>query len=296
VTERPVTADDLPALAGLLVAAEQAATGRPSRLGADDVRAWLHRVDLPTDSWLLEEDGRVVAAGWVHLRGGGLGSASGFVRPEDAGRGLGGRLVDRSEARLRELGVERVHQGALLDPAADALLRSRGYREVRRFYEMTVAFEAEPPAPAMPAGIELEPFVEEDARAFHAALDESFRDHWEHNSRPFDEWWGLHRSSPAFDPTLWLVARAGQEIAGVALNAAASDGGHVGALGVRRPWRGRGIARALLLQSFLEFRRRGWRRASLGVDAASPTGATRLYESVGMEVELEEVVYEKLLA
>jgi ribosomal protein S18 acetylase RimI-like enzyme len=70
----------------------------------------------------------------------------------------------------------------------------------------------------------------------------------------------------------------------------------VGALGVRRPWRGRGLGRALLLRTFAEFRRRGVTRVTLGVDAENPTGATRLYESVGMDVELEAVVYEKTLA
>jgi ribosomal protein S18 acetylase RimI-like enzyme len=65
---------------------------------------------------------------------------------------------------------------------------------------------------------------------------------------------------------------------------------------VRRPWRGRGLGRALLLHTFAEFQRRGMNRISLGVDAENPTGATRLYESVGMIVEAEQVVFEKALA
>ena len=68
------------------------------------------------------------------------------------------------------------------------------------------------------------------------------------------------------------------------------------ALGVRRPWRGRGVGRALLLHTFGEFHRRGVDRVSLGVDAENPTGATRLYESVGMNTVLEQSVYEKSLA
>ena len=74
-----------------------------------------------------------------------------------------------------------------------------------------------------------------------------------------------------------------------------NGGGWVGALGVRRAWRGRGLGKALLLQSFGEFHRRGLPRASLGVDADSPTGATRLYEQAGMHVELEQIVFEKAL-
>jgi ribosomal protein S18 acetylase RimI-like enzyme len=65
---------------------------------------------------------------------------------------------------------------------------------------------------------------------------------------------------------------------------------------VRRAWRGRGFGRALLHHSFREFRRRGLTRAALGVDAANATGATRLYESVGMRAYAENVVWEKTLA
>jgi mycothiol synthase len=48
--------------------------------------------------------------------------------------------------------------------------------------------------------------------------------------------------------------------------------------------------------SFREFHRRGQRRVGLGVDAENPTGATKLYESVGMVVDSEQVVWEKKLA
>ena len=74
-----------------------------------------------------------------------------------------------------------------------------------------------------------------------------------------------------------------------------NGGGYVGALGVRRAWRGRGLGRALLHRTFGEFHSRGVRRVTLGVDAESPTGATKLYASVGMEVEMEAVVFQKAL-
>ena len=67
--------------------------------------------------------------------------------------------------------------------------------------------------------------------------------------------------------------------------------GWVGVLGVRRPWRRRGLATALLYASFREIRSRGKPMAKLGVDAANPTGATRLYESVGMRIVNEFAAY-----
>ena len=74
-----------------------------------------------------------------------------------------------------------------------------------------------------------------------------------------------------------------------------NGGGYVAAIGVRRPWRGKGYAKALLLHTFREFYDRGIKRVTLGVDAESPTGATHLYERVGMHVEQENLVFEKAL-
>ena len=132
------------------------------------------------------------------------------------------------------------------------------------------------------------------ASLFHDALDEAFHDHWEHHSIPFEEWWEQKRAAPDYDPTIWFLVRDGDEVAAVVRNDPdRSGGGLVGALGVRRPWRGKGLGRALLLRTFGEFHRRGIQRVALGVDAQNPTGATKLYESVGMQVELEAIVFEK---
>jgi ribosomal protein S18 acetylase RimI-like enzyme len=74
-----------------------------------------------------------------------------------------------------------------------------------------------------------------------------------------------------------------------------NGGGYVGAIGVQRAWRGKGLGRALLVRTFAEFYARGVSRVTLGVDAQSPTGATKLYEGVGMTTENAAVVYEKAL-
>jgi ribosomal protein S18 acetylase RimI-like enzyme len=55
-------------------------------------------------------------------------------------------------------------------------------------------------------------------------------------------------------------------------------------LGVLAPGRGRGIGRALLRRSFAIFAGRGVWRVILNVDAENTTGATALYERVGMRV------------
>jgi len=293
---RSATPEDIDDVLELLRADEEHLIGRPSRIGRSDLLQWLGRIDLDEDSWLLEEEGRLVACGWAQTRGD-LGTAIGAVHPEAKGHGIGGRLVERSERRLREQGATRVHQVAFAgDTRAPGLFAAHGYREVRRFYEMTIELDGPPPAPVLPDGLTMETFDEANLREFYEALDESFQDHWEHHSTPLEEWWKEKRDAPNFDPTLWFLIRDDAEVAAVVRNEPNRlEGGMVAAIGVRRPWRGRGLGRALLLHTFGEFQRRGVNRITLGVDSENPTGATKLYESVGMRIELEDAVFEKAL-
>jgi ribosomal protein S18 acetylase RimI-like enzyme len=97
----------------------------------------------------------------------------------------------------------------------------------------------------------------------------------------------------SFDPSLWHIAWDGDQIAGYAQTRYRNGIGWVGNLGVRRPWRKRGLGEALLLHSFNEFYKRGMMRIGLGVDASNPTGATRLYQKVGMQIAVEDIVVEK---
>jgi len=298
VNVRPITQDDFSAVAAFLADDETHLFGRPSRVGVADVAAWLSGPDLSSDTWLCAEDGRLVAVGWVEKHHD-TGVAVGVVHRERRGRGLGSELVDRSEERLRALGVGRIHAVTLApDATAEPLLTGRGYREVRRFWEMTIELGDDvPPAPRLSEGFRIEPFSSELAHAFHGALEEAFAEHWEYQPAPFEQWWERQTASPDHDPSLWFMVRADEDVVAATRNdPERSGGGWIGAIGVRPAWRGRGLAKALLLHSFREFHRRGQRRVGLGVDSENSTGATKLYESVGMVVDTEQVVWEKVLA
>jgi mycothiol synthase len=124
-----------------------------------------------------------------------------------------------------------------------------------------------------------------DDEAVYRTVVTSFRDHWGTAPLVFPEWRRLRMGSRHFDPALWLLAWAGDVVIGVSLNMDEDGEAWVQTLGVLREGRGRGIGRALLIASFRAFHERGHRQVMLGVDAESLTGATRLYESVGMTVE-----------
>jgi mycothiol synthase len=289
---RPVQPGDAPAVAAL-IDADEVAAGFRSRLGAEDVDDWSSRTNLATDSWLFEHEGRLVAAGGGQLHAGTY-FARGCVHPAAKGQGLGARLVELSEGRAREHGVPTVHQVTLgPDDAARRLLESRGYSEARRHYAMTIELSGLPPAPELPDGLALETFCDRDARDWYAAANEIFEDEWGFDLGAFEDWWRLRAGD---DHSLWFAARDNGQIAAVVqAQEWRRGGGFVDWLGVRRPWRRRGLGRALLLHAFRELHARGAERVGLGVDAQNPSGATRLYESVGMAVEADHATFAKRL-
>jgi mycothiol synthase len=103
---------------------------------------------------------------------------------------------------------------------------------------------------------------------------------------PFDRWAAEQTGNPSYDPTLWLLAtEAGAPVGALTANLA-GDHGWVDHLAVLAPARGRGVARACC------FTRSPCSRA-VGVDAEHPTGATKLYERVGMRVVNRWDVWER---
>jgi GNAT superfamily N-acetyltransferase len=292
VTSRPLRREDAALVAEMLAEDERWMGLQPS-IGAADVVAWWMRTNLDEDSWLLEQDGRAIAGGWMEVHDGVAFGGSG-VRPGSKGRGLGAWLLAAQEARARELGAARLHQHTMAaDSSAGELMKSNGYREARRHYEMAIELDAEPPEPELPHGLAVDVFHEEEAREYHDATVEAFADEWGFVPMPFEQWWEMRKDD---DKSLWFVVRDGERIAAYArCEAGRHGGGFVGMLGVRRDWRKRGLGRALLLHAFRAFWDRGITRVTLGVDSENPTGATRLYESVGMRVESESVTFEKEL-
>jgi mycothiol synthase len=292
---RPARPEDAEAVRAL-VAALCDRLGARFEFGVDDLRDEWGRADLDRDTWVWERDGRVVAFGIVRSRGEEL-SVNGFVHPDFLGRGLGTAIIRATEARALERSSKKLGNGILAaDRAAAALLEANGYRDVRHYFQMTIELEEPPPAPRWPEGLEPRPFEREHAHAFWAADDEAFQEERGYESEPFEEFVARRLESPRFEPGLWTAVWDDDEIAAVLIADWKRFGvGWIASLGVRKPWRRRGLGLALLLRSFGQFHECGERRVSLNVDTENPTGATRLYERAGMRVDHEQVLFEKEL-
>jgi mycothiol synthase len=252
-------------------------------------------LDLERNTHVVRDGDRVVGYGAVRDRGE-LWRAEGYVHPAAHGRGIGTLLATAFERDAAARGARRIQNGVYEpDAAARRLLQSIGYRTVRIFREMRIELTAPPSLPTWPEGLCVAAFdPERDALAFHAAQQEAFADHWEYTARDFESWSRNHLTSERFDPALWCVVKAGDEIAaGSICTANTYGGGFVQILFTRRPWRRHGIGAALLADAFRRLWERGERSVGLGVDAESDTGAFRLYERAGMTPALGWVQYEK---
>ena len=294
VVRRP-TLEDIESVVELGNAFERELLGAESFTAGEIADEW-RRLDLEQDAWLVHAPGgRLAGYATLESRGEGRFLSDGYVHPELRGLGVGGKLVDLAEARARERGAHTVHNTIVVDDeAAVAVLEARGYRPVRHFYRMAIELGDEPPLPDWPESVRIEPFREEDALAFHEAIEDAWQDHWDYSPRSFELFRERMIEGSRYDPTLWTVVRAGDQVAaGSICEAEYYEMGWIRSLFVRRPWRRQGLGMALLLDAFRRFHERGERRVGLGVDAESPTGATRLYERAGMHVVEDTVVYRK---
>jgi mycothiol synthase len=261
---------------------------------------------LETDTWVVTtKDGRVVGYEEFYNRSQHASLiGDGYVHPDFMGKGIGTALLRTLERRARDE-IERAEPGVRVfirnvmsidDEIAREMHEAEGYMPVRFYWRMEIELQEMPPKPKWPMGVKLHPF-DEDAHAqlVYKAHIEAFSDQWGFVAPLFEEWKSRFIESSEYKPELWFIAWDGDEIAGYAVSHHRMGDGWVAILGVRRPWRKRGLGLALLYQTFGEFYMRGTKKIGLGVDAGSQTGATRLYERAGMSVGSQYVSYEKEL-
>jgi ribosomal protein S18 acetylase RimI-like enzyme len=248
-------------------------------------------------------------------------SVAGGVHPDRRGEGIGTELLSwatgRARQALAELGGDpevaglpgriAAHIGDTDPEERRGLLRAAGYQPVRYYANLRRDLSLPVPVIGLEPPLRLVPWTDALEDATRLARNDAFRDHWGSQPRTAESW-RAYRS--AFAPQWSFVVidesvhyeGSEQEQPGdatvppgtpyvVGLHRAEryehdweSQGytaGYTGLLGVRRAYRGRRIAAALLAHAMHVYAADGMQYAELDVDTDNPTGAPALYARLG---------------
>jgi mycothiol synthase len=308
---------DLPAVVQV-INAEAEADGLPFRTDIDEMRAHVVHASAAfnpdRDITIAELDGQVVAIAMREV----VDTTDGFreyrtdgqVLPAFRRRGIGTALLEENLRRQRGLQAAEVSEKPPIfgswsgeRQAGDgALLEAAGFEPKRWFFEMVRPTLDDLPARAMPDGLEIRPIHPDLARQVWHADVEAFQDHWggfDGSEAHLQRW----LDNPKTDLSIWVVAFDGDEVAGGVINSIDPDQnaalgiqrGWLSSVFTRRAWRRRGLASALIAESFRILASRGMTSAALGVDADNPSGALGLYEGLGFEVDSRSTAWRKAL-
>jgi ribosomal protein S18 acetylase RimI-like enzyme len=308
---RPPTLQDVPAILAVVHASDIAAVGEAD-FTADEVVEILTAPnhDMSLDSWVVVDAAGCVV-GWAYIENAMDRPRENFDAYVDPHRGKPAHpvLVDlvlaRVARRARLAGVpSRVLRGGAIASEEQyvALLRAAGFAFVKRYARMRRALTADEPAPEPVPGVTVRPVRPDDdadLRAFHEVLDVAFRDTPDYEPSTYEVYRRRVDALPRIDWDEWFVAQVDGVVAAILQSSgqvAEDNEGWVKNLAVRREYRGGGLGRLLLRTAFHVYAGKGRQAAGLGVDMTNPTGAYRLYESVGMVPVYEADIYERTVA
>lgn len=238
----------------------------------------------------------------------------GFLAPAWRRRGIGQAMLRWVEDRMRTVAEAfSTEETGVFEAFADAenaglmaMLENNNYKPVRYFVQMVRENLENIPDFPMPEGLEVRPVLPEHYRAIWEADIEAFRDHWGYSKPAEEDYQSWLGNKTIFQPDLWQVAWdiETDQIAGQVrtfIHAAENDKynrkrGYTEFISVRRPWRKRGLARALIVRSLHLQRERGMAESALGADSENLTGATRVYEDCGFRTTRRNALYQKPMA
>jgi ribosomal protein S18 acetylase RimI-like enzyme len=291
---RPPTESDAPRLAAFMQST--AAVDGIGGATEDEIRQWFEipGFDAEHDARVSFSDGEIVAYADLTAEEG----ERGHVYLDT--RGDVELLMDWAEERARVLVPSPKLRTQVWSENATRreLLEGRAYRPIRHSFEMQIDLDRPPEPPLWPEDASVRTLdVGSDDRALYDLHTETFADAWGFEQASYERWRHFHVDRPDFDPELCFLSEQDGEPTGFSICRTnyADHEGWINLLGVQREWRRRGLGLALLRHSFVELWNRGAREVGLGVDAASLTGATRLYERAGMRVVKHFTAYEKEL-
>ena len=237
----------------------------------------------------------------------------GFLAPAWRRKGIGTSMLHWIENRMRVVAESHaamqtgLFEGFVNDGnlSLAALLEKNNYKPIRYMVEMVRPDLENISDFSMPEGLEVRSVLPEHYQAIWDADKEAFRDHWGYAEPTEEDYQAWFSNKTIFQPQLWQIAWDinTNEIAGQVrtfINEAENEKfnrkrGYTEFISVRRPWRKRGLARALIVSSLRLQKEQGMTESALGADSENISGATRVYEDCGFQVTKRSTIYRKPL-
>lgn len=238
----------------------------------------------------------------------------GAVHPAWRVRGIGSALMDwavpRAETLLRSSShdLPRFIRTDAYDwiEGAHRLFARCGFEPVRYFEELLRPLTDLPPEPDPDAivGLRILSWPMDRSEEIREEKNRAFADHWGSTPTSVDSWLEMTTGHGAFAEHSFVAVDDGDRVVAHCWNARYPDDdellgrrdGWISSLGTLPEWRGRGVASALIATSLHAFVRAGLTHASIAVDGDSPTGAHRLYRSLGFEPNTRTITHQIALA
>ena len=280
LTTRPLTLADAGAVAGVIAAQEVFDLGEAMIEEADIVADWQRpSFDITARTIGVFEGERLV--GYAEVSGSGRGDAA--VDPGFRGRGLGTALAAWTQETARRHGDTTIGMPVLEGSAGEKLLRSLGYEPRWTSWVLALPVGSDVQAQPLPDGYSVRAAEPSEHTAAWTVAEDAFLEWSVRDRQPFDDWSSSVVDRPGFEPWMLRVAvDPHQQVVGISHVVIAEGCAYVAKLAVRADQRRRGLARALLADSFAVAREHGSHRSELSTD--SRTGALDLYLKLGMQV------------
>ncbi len=299
---------DYPGMAAVIQASADADKLERADTAEDIARSYAHLSDCDPyqDMLFAEVDGQVIGYQrgfwWEETDGPRIYGFVGFLAPAWRRQGIGRAMLRWMEQRLRAIAAGHPADRPAFFQAwvsefevgLIALLTQEGYQPIRYGFEMVRPSLDDIPDFPLPEGLEVRPVLPEHYRAIWEADVEAFRDHWGYSPPDEDDYQGWLENKTIFKPHLWQIAWdvATDQVAGQVrtfIDEAQNEKynrlrGWTEFISVRRPWRRRGLARALIVRSLCIQKEQGMTESALGVDSENLSGALRVYQDCGFQV------------
>ena len=283
---RPLVRDDARAVFEVMAAQELADLGVVEIEEADIVGDWQRpSFDVSTSTTGVFIDDRLVA--YAEVMSADRGDAA--VHPDHRGHGIGTWLASWMQDLARSRGGSIIGMPVPEGSPGDALLTGLGYHVRWTSWVLKLDPTSSVPERPLPPGFTVGTARPNEHHAVHDLIEDAFLEWSERERESFDDFAAVTSRRPGFEPWHLRVVRDPDGVAVACAHVTlvdAEDGrgceAYLSRLATRADQRGRGLAQALMVDTFAVAREHG--AGTTGLSTDSRTGALGLYEKVGMKV------------